>query len=539
METPRDNKLTEIRRNKLKSTGVNSFVDGGKLPPQALDLEEAVLGAMMLEKNAVNDAIDILSTESFYKDAHQRIFESIHELFQESQPIDILTVTARLRQKGELDIVGGPFYISQLTNRVASAANVEYHARIISQKHIMRELIRISNDTIKDAYDEMSDVFDLLDKTESQLYKVTQGNLRRDYSSMSTLIQNAIENIEQNKNQADGLSGVPTGFTELDRVTSGWQNSDMIVIAARPGMGKTAFVLSMARNTAVMFNRPVAVFSLEMSALQLVNRLIASESELPAEKLRKGNLELHEIQQLHEKIKKLAVAPIYIDDTPALSVFELRAKCRRLKAQYKIEMIIIDYLQLMTASGDGKGNREQEISSISRSIKSIAKELDIPIIALSQLSRSVETRGGDKRPMLSDLRESGAIEQDADIVSFIYRPEYYNITEDEKGNSLLGTGEIIIAKHRNGSLEDVRLRFIPQLAKFENLNEDFSVSMGDEGNGGGNFKFEDQYNKKMEPNNNFDTNSGAITLKSKMNDIPDEEDDFNFNKTDNPNEDPF
>lgn len=531
-------KLSEIRRNKLKSSGIsNAFVDGGKLPPQSLDLEEAVLGAMMLEKNAVNDAIDILSPESFYKDAHQRIFAVIHELFQESQPIDILTVTARLRQKAELDIVGGPFYISQLTNRVASSANVEYHARIISQKHIMRELIRISNETIKDAYDETSDVFDLLDKTESNLYKVTQGNLRRDYSSMSTLIQHAIEDIEKNKNQTDGLSGVPTGFTDLDRVTSGWQKSDMVVIAARPGMGKTAFVLSMARNSAVMFNRPVAVFSLEMSAIQLVNRLIASESELPADKLRKGNLALHEIQQLHEKIKKLAVAPIYIDDTPALSIFELRAKCRRLKAQYNVEMIIIDYLQLMTASSEGKGNREQEISSISRSIKSIAKELEVPIIALSQLSRSVETRGGDKRPMLSDLRESGAIEQDADIVAFIYRPEYYNIAEDEKGQSLLGTGEIIIAKHRNGSLENVRLRFIPQLAKFENLNEDFNVS-GNEGvqsGGGGNFKFEDKF-AKLEPNNDFDTNSGSITLKSKMNDTKD--DDFKF-EADDFGPDPF
>jgi replicative DNA helicase len=538
MEESRE-KLTEIRRNKLKNSGLSSaFVEGGKLPPQAIDLEEAVLGAMMLEKNAVNDAIDILSPDSFYKDAHQRIFEVIHELFQESQPIDILTVTARLRQKGELDIVGGPFYISQLTNRVASSANVEYHARIISQKHIMRELIRISNDTIKDAYDETSDVFDLLDKTESNLYKVTQGNLRRDYSSMSTLIQHAIEDIEKNKNQTDGLSGVPSGFTDLDRVTSGWQKSDMVVVAARPGMGKTAFVLSMARNTAVMFNRPVAVFSLEMSAIQLVNRLIASESELPAEKLRKGNLALHEIQQLHEKIKKLAVAPIYIDDTPALSIFELRAKCRRLKAQYNVEMIIIDYLQLMSAGSEGKGNREQEISSISRSIKSIAKELEVPIIALSQLSRSVETRGGDKRPMLSDLRESGAIEQDADIVAFIYRPEYYNITEDEKGQSLLGTGEIIIAKHRNGSLENVRLKFVPQLAKFENLNEDFSVSGGYENpaQGGGNFKFEDKFGK-MEPNNDFDNNSGAITLKSKMNDAKEDED-FNF-KADDFGEDPF
>lgn len=539
MEESRE-KLTEIRRNKLKNTGLASaFVEGGKLPPQAIDLEEAVLGAMMLEKNAVNDAIDILSPESFYKDAHQRIFEVIHELFQESQPIDILTVTAKLRQKGELDIVGGPFYISQLTNRVASSANVEYHARIISQKHIMRELIRLSNETIKDAYDETSDVFDLLDKTESQLYKVTQGNLRRDYSSMSTLIQHAIEDIEKNKNQTDGLSGVPSGFTDLDRVTSGWQKSDMVVIAARPGMGKTAFVLSMARNSAVMFNRPVAVFSLEMSAIQLVNRLIASESELPAEKLRKGNLALHEIQQLHEKIKKLAVAPIYIDDTPALSIFELRAKCRRLKAQYNVEMIIIDYLQLMSAGAEGKGNREQEISSISRSIKSIAKELEVPIIALSQLSRSVETRGGDKRPMLSDLRESGAIEQDADIVAFIYRPEYYNITEDEKGQSLLGTGEIIIAKHRNGSLENVRLKFVPQLAKFENLNEDFSVSGGydNQAQGGGNFKFEDKFSGKMEPNNEFDNNSGAITVKSKMNDAKEDED-FNF-KANDISEDPF
>jgi replicative DNA helicase len=539
MEESRE-KLTEIRRNKLKNSGLASaFVEGGKLPPQAIDLEEAVLGAMMLEKNAVNDAIDILSPESFYKDSHQRIFEVIHELFQESQPIDILTVTAKLRQKGELDIVGGPFYISQLTNRVASSANVEYHARIISQKHIMRELIRLSNETIKDAYDETSDVFDLLDKTESQLYKVTQGNLRRDYSSMSTLIQHAIEDIEKNKNQTDGLSGVPSGFTDLDRVTSGWQKSDMIVIAARPGMGKTAFILSMARNSAVMFNRPVAVFSLEMSAIQLVNRLIASESELPAEKLRKGNLALHEIQQLHEKIKKLAVAPIYIDDTPALSIFELRAKCRRLKAQYNVEMIIIDYLQLMSAGSEGKGNREQEISSISRSIKSIAKELEVPIIALSQLSRSVETRGGDKRPMLSDLRESGAIEQDADIVAFIYRPEYYNITEDEKGQSLLGTGEIIIAKHRNGSLENVRLKFVPQLAKFENLNEDFSVSGGYENpaQGGGNFKFEDKFAGKMEPNNDFDNNSGAITLKSKMNDAKEDED-FNF-KANDFGEDPF
>jgi replicative DNA helicase len=491
------------------------IIDGGKLPPQALDLEEAVLGAMMLEKNAVNDAIDILKPESFYKDAHQRIFSAIQELFQQSQPIDILTVTARLRQNGELDVVGGPYYISQLTNRVASAANVEYHARIISQKHILRELIRISSETQRDAYEETTDVFDLMDKTESELFKVTQGNIRKDYESMDKLILQAIDEIEKAKGHMDGISGVASGFTELDRITSGWQRSDMIVIAARPGMGKTAFVLSMARNMAVMFNNPVAVFSLEMSALQLVNRLIASEAELPADKLRKGNLADHELQQLHTRIKKLSEAPIFIDDTPALSIFELRAKARRLVAQHGVKAIIIDYLQLMTAGGEGKGNREQEISNISRSIKSIAKELSVPIIALSQLSRSVETRGGDKRPMLSDLRESGAIEQDADIVCFIYRPEYYNITEDEKGQSLTGIGEIIIAKHRNGSLDSVQLRFVPQFAKFDNLEA---------------FRFDDDYAaNNMQPNTGFDEKPGmsTITRGSRMNDL-NEEDDFDF-----------
>jgi len=511
---------TDTKRTYPKSKGSLStiMVDGGKLPPQALDLEEAVLGAMMLEKGAVNDAIDILKPESFYKEAHQKIFAVVVDLFQKSQPIDILTVTAGLRQKGELDVVGGPYYISQLTNRVASAANVEYHARIISQKHIQRELIRISSETIKNAYEETADVFDLLDQTEGELYKVTQGNIRRDYESMDKLILQAIDEIEKAKGHMDGISGVATGFTELDRVTSGWQRSDMIVLAARPGMGKTAFVLSMARNSAVLFNQPVAVFSLEMSALQLVNRLIASETELQADKLRKGNLAEHELQQLHTRIKKLAEAPIFIDDTPALSIFELRAKARRLVGQHGVKLIIIDYLQLMTAGGEGKGNREQEISTISRSIKSIAKELDVPIIALSQLSRSVETRGGDKRPMLSDLRESGAIEQDADIVCFIYRPEYYGITEDEKGQSLLGVGEIIIAKQRNCYLETVPLRFIPQFAKFDNLET---------------FHFEDNYSaNNMQPNTDFEGHSGGGAINppqsmirpSKMDQLNDDDD---------------
>jgi replicative DNA helicase len=487
---------------------------GGKIPPQALDLEEAVLGSLMLEKSAVNDAIDILKPESFYKSAHQKIFAVIVDLFQKSQPIDILTVTSALKQSGELDVVGGPYYISQLTNRVGSTANIEFHARIIAQKFIQRELIRISSKTIKSAYEDTTDVFELLDQAESDLFQIAEGNIKKNYENMQSLLKQAIENIEKAKKNEDGVSGVPSGFTALDKVTAGWQKADMIVIAARPGMGKTAFVLSMARNMAVDFNRAVAVFSLEMSSVQLVNRLIASETEISAEKLRKGNLADHEFQQLHARIGKLSEAPLFIDDTPALSIFELRAKCRRLKAQHDIQLVVIDYLQLMTAGGEGKGNREQEISTISRSIKSIAKELEIPIIALSQLSRSVETRGGDKRPMLSDLRESGAIEQDADLVTFIYRPEYYGITEDEEGNNLEGTGEIIIAKHRNGALESVRLKFIGHLAKFDNLES-----------------FAESGFSPLAPTGDFD-NGGGVTIPSKMNSFDDDDDSFNsFNQT--------
>jgi replicative DNA helicase len=478
----------------------------GKLPPQALDLEEAVLGALMLEKEAVNDVIDVLAPSSFYKESHQKIYGAIYDLFKNSEPIDILTVTEQLRKNGDLEIVGGPYYISQLTGRIASSANVEFHARIISQKHIQRELIRISSETIKEAYDETTDVFTLLDKAESNLYSVTEKNIKKSFDSMSHLLDKAIKQIEELGEHSDGLRGVPSGFTALDRVTSGFQAADMVVLAARPGMGKTAFVLSLARNTAVDHNKGVAVFSLEMSSLQLVNRLISAETELAGEKLKRGNLEKHEWHQLHSKIGKLSDAPLFIDDTPGLSVFELRAKARRLKQKHDIQMIIIDYLQLMTAGGEGKGNREQEISMISRSIKGIAKELDIPIIALSQLSRSVETRGGTKRPMLSDLRESGAIEQDADMVMFIYRPEYYNITEDEEGNAYLpGQSELIIAKHRSGSLEDVPIKFVPHLAKFTNLETD---------------EFEPL--DSITPNDDF-ASDGNMIRPSKMDDFDDEE----------------
>ncbi len=485
---------------------LDTALEAGRLPPQAPELEKAVLGAMMLERNAVNQAIDILQPESFYVDAHQRIFTCIQDLFSKGQPVDILTVTEALKVRHELDLVGGPFYISQLTNLVASSANVEYHARIINQKHIMRELIRISSETMRDAYDDGTDVFELMDKTENGLYKVTSGNLKRNYESMDKLIGRSIEQIENAKNKTGGISGVPTGFVGLDKLTAGWQPSDMVIVAARPAMGKTAFVLSMARNIAVEHDRGVGIFSLEMSSTQLVTRLIASESGISSEKLRKGDLNDQEFEVLHKHISRLDKAKIFIDDTAALNIYEFRAKARRLKSEHGVDLIIIDYLQLMTSGTESRnGNREQEISSISRSIKSIAKELEVPIIALSQLSRAVETRGGDKRPMLSDLRESGAIEQDADLVCFLYRPEYYKIYEDERG-STLGIGEVIVAKHRNGPVDTVRLRFIADLAKFtdlETIGADMGVGgMGSDGPGGGPFR---TITRPSRMNDDFDT----------------------------------
>lgn len=485
----------------------------GRIPPQAVDLEKAVLGAMMLEKNAVTDTVDILKRESFYDPKHQYIFGAIQELFGTSQPIDLLTVTDKLKKNGELEAAGGAAYISQLTSRVASTAHAEFHARIISEKHIKRELIRMSSEVMKEAYDDTNDVFDVLNKAEGDLFKIAENNMGKSVDMMQNVVREAIEEIERASQNTDGISGVPTGFYELDKITAGWQRSDMIVIAARPAMGKTAFVLSMARNTAVDHNMGVAIFSLEMSSVQLVKRLIASETRLSAEKLRKGDLRDDEFQQLHSRITKLSTAPIFIDDTPGISIFDLRAKCRRLKMQYDIQMVIIDYLQLMTAgSSKGAGNREQEISSISRSIKEIAKELNVPIIALSQLSRSVEQRGGDKKPVLSDLRESGAIEQDADIVSFIYRPEYYGFLQDENGNSNAGIGEIIIAKHRNGALDSVRLRFIKEYARFDNVEgyqDDTTIPPG----------------AHLSANNEFD-NQSSYTIPSRMNSL--DNDDLNF-----------
>ena len=436
----------------------------GKLPPQALDLEEAVLGALMLEKNALTAVIEFLRPEHFYTEQHKEIYQAITDLFKASEPVDMRTVVAQLRKNGKLELVGGAYYIAELTSKVSSAANIEYHARIIIEMAIKRDLIQISSQIQHDAYEDTTDVFDLLDKTEQSIFSISDSNLRKNYDTMKSLMYRAVSELQKRKEHKDGLTGVPSGFTRLDRVLSGWQRSDLIIIAARPGMGKTAFVVSALRNAAVDFNHPVAIFSLEMASLQLVNRLISAEAELESEKIKRGNLAEFEWQQLVHRTNRLSAAPIFIDDTPALSILELRAKCRRLKAEHNIQLIVVDYLQLM--KGDSQGNREQEIASISRALKGIAKELDVPVIALSQLSRGVETRGGDKRPQLSDLRESGSIEQDADIVMFLYRPEYYDITANEFGESNKGETYVKIAKHRNGSLDTVKLKALLHIQKF-------------------------------------------------------------------------
>lgn len=501
------------------SSGNVVSLQKGKIPPQAVDLEEVVLGAMMIDKKGVDEIIDILHPDVFYKSAHKFIFEAIFKLFENSEPVDLLTVSQQLRKDQKLEQIGGDFYLVQLTQKVSSSAHIEFHARIILQKYIQRSLIKISNEIIEESYDETTDVFDLLDTAESKLYEVTQGNIKRSSETAQDLVMQAKKRIEEISNK-EGLSGVPSGFDKLDKLTSGWQPSDLIIVAARPGMGKTALTLSMARNISVGQNIPVAFFSLEMSSVQLITRLISSETGLSSEKLRTGSLEKHEWEQLNVKVKGLEKAPLFIDDTPSLSIFDLRAKARRLASQHGIKLIVIDYLQLMTAGGSQKGgNREQEISTISRNLKALAKELNVPVIALSQLSRAVETRGGSKRPLLSDLRESGAIEQDADIVSFIYRPEYYKIEEwdDEERTPTDGQAEFIVAKHRNGGLENIRLKFLGHLGKFDNL-DDFDSP----------FEFHSKMNEDEAGGEGFKTDhfpSADEAFGSSMNDVPNDGDD--------------
>lgn len=508
----------------------------GKMPPNALDFERLVIGTFLIDKKGLDHSIDLLTPEVFYDPRHQVLFSAILKLYEGNQPVDLMTIIQALKKEGRLNLAGGDSYIIDLTMGVSSSAHIEYHVRVILEKYILRSLINVSANVIDASYKESTDVFELLDKAEQSFFEITNGTIKKGFDTANSLVKQAIDTIKSLKDK-EGLSGVPSGFRDVDKETGGWQNSDLIIIAARPAMGKTAFLLSMARNIAVGHKIPMALFSLEMASVQLITRMIASETRISSEKLRKGTLDDEEWQRLFSNVSELENAPLYIDETPSLSIFDFRAKCRRLVMQHGVKIIMVDYLQLMTAGGGGKGagNREQEISMISRSLKAIAKELNVPVIALSQLSRSVETRPG-KRPQLSDLRESGAIEQDADIVSFIFRPEYYKITvwdNDEEGQetSTENQAELIIAKHRNGATADVRLSFLKHFAKFADIEMAFNgggpVGYNSAGGLSGEPSGFDKIKTTIQPGAAFDLPESSKLSGSSMNDF-DDDDDFPF-----------
>ncbi len=472
-----------------KSTGnkLQQLIDEqvGRVPPHDIEIEQAVLGALLILDDAEQDYASLLKPEVFYKEEHQKIYRAIEELMHQNQKVDLYTVKDQLIKDNVLEEVGGLPYLTRLTFNVGSAAHLDYHVKILVQKYIQRELIKITADLQNKAYDAGTDVVELLDEAESALFQLAYGSIHREALPFDSVLKNLMDELKRIEQRQDGLTGVPSGYPSLDRVTGGWQNSDLIIIAARPSMGKTAFVVNIARNLAVLQGIPVAFFTLEMPAEQIAMRILSIESEISSNKIRTGNITDQEWIMLEEKVQLMENAPLFIDDTPQLSLFELRAKTRRLVSNHHVQLIIVDYLQLMTVAQENRMNREQVVSQISRGLKAIAKELKVPVIALSQLNRSVELRGGSKRPQLSDLRESGAIEQDADLVIFLHRPEYYGITQDAEGNSYEGIAEIIISKHRNGPLADIKLRYIKEYGKFEeiegeqlqDINEDVEVQI--------------------------------------------------------------
>ena len=456
------------------------------LQPQALEVERAVLGALMNDRDAYAVVCEILSPDSFYEQRNQLIYSAIRDLSMAEKPVDVLTVTDELERQGNLDKVGGAIYIADLSNKVASSANIEYHARIIAHKFLARQLISFASEIETKAFDGSMDIDDLMQEAEGSLFELSRRNMKKDYTQIDPVISNAVEVIQKAAANKDGLTGVPTGYHKLDNITSGWQASDLVIIAGRPAMGKTSFALSMAKNIAADYKVPMAFFSLEMSNVQLVNRLISNCCEIQGSKILNGQLKPDEWERLDKRLNNLIGSPLYVDDTPGLSVFELRTKARRLVRDHGVKIIMIDYLQLMNANGMRFSSRQEEVSTISRSLKQIAKELDIPILALSQLNRGVESREGleGKRPQLSDLRESGAIEQDADMVLFVHRPEYYHIYQDENGRDLHGMAQIIIAKHRKGATGDVLLNFRGEFTRFENP-ESAGNNINSPGIGGG------------------------------------------------------
>ena len=445
----------------------------GRLQPQAPEMERAVLGAMMIDSDAYAMVCEMLRPESFYEPRNQMVYAAIRDLSIREKPIDVLTVTDQLAKNGTLEQVGGPVYISELSSRVASSVHIEYHASIIAQKATARQLIHFCSDIEGRAFDETTDVDELMQHAEGHLFELAQSNMKKDYTQIDPVIRNAVEVIQAAAKNKDGMTGIPSGFHKLDEMTSGWQASDLVIIAGRPAMGKTAFALSMAKNIAADRNIPMAFFSLEMSNIQLVQRLMANCCEIPGTKIQNGQLRPDEWDRLDKRLPQLLGAPLYVDDTAGMSIFELQTKARRLVHEHHVGLIMIDYLQLMNANGMRFSSRQEEVSNISRSLKGLAKDLNVPILALSQLNRGVESREGldGKRPQLSDLRESGAIEQDADMVLFVHRPEYYHLYEDEHHNDLRGKAEIIVAKHRKGATGIVVLDFRGEYTRFENKDE--------------------------------------------------------------------
>ncbi|WP_455061750.1 replicative DNA helicase [Prevotella sp.] len=481
--------MPERKVSKTSRKGQQAPIDTsfGHLQPQAIDIEKVVLGALMIDKDAFTVVSEIIKPETFYEARHQKIFEAVQSLNLQEKPVDIMTVTEELRHKGTLEDVGGPAYVVELSSQVASSAHIEYHAHILAQKFLARQLIQFASMIETDAFDETVDVDDLMQKAEGALFEISQKNMLQDYVQIDTIVDQAHQLLLQASNREGGLTGVPSGFRKLDDITAGWQPSDLVIIAGRPAMGKTSFALSIAKNVAVDYRKPIAFFSLEMNNVQLVNRLISNVCSIPGNKILNGQLTPDEWERFDSNIRKMQGAPIYVDDTPGLSIFELRTKARRLVREHGIELLMIDYLQLMNANGMRFNSRQEEVSTISRSLKGLAKELNIPVLALSQLSRAVEQRDGPegKRPQLSDLRESGAIEQDADMVLFVHRPEYYHILQDEKGNDLHGMAQIIIAKHRKGATGDVLLNFRGEYTRFSNPEDiDFNAPLPDDSIGG-------------------------------------------------------
>ena len=481
--------MPERKVSKTSRRGQQAPIDTsfGHLQPQAIDIEKVVLGALMIDKDAFTVVSEIIKPETFYEARHQKIYEAVQSLNLQEKPVDIMTVTEELRHKGTLEDVGGPAYVVELSSQVASSAHIESHAHILAQQFLARQLIQFASMIETDAFDETVDVDDLMQKAEGALFEISQKNMLQDYVQIDTIVDQAHQLLLQASNREGGLTGVPSGFRKLDDITAGWQPSDLVIIAGRPAMGKTSFALSIAKNVAIDYRKPIAFFSLEMNNVQLVNRLISNVCSIPGNKILNGQLTPDEWERFDSNIRKMQGAPIYVDDTPGLSIFELRTKARRLVREHGIELLMIDYLQLMNANGMRFNSRQEEVSTISRSLKGLAKELNIPVLALSQLSRAVEQRDGPegKRPQLSDLRESGAIEQDADMVLFVHRPEYYHILQDEKGNDLHGMAQIIIAKHRKGATGDVLLNFRGEYTRFSNPEDiDFNAPLPDDSIGG-------------------------------------------------------